>query len=178
MKNLSEAQVLLIIIGAISLSVSVGISVGLQIMKNYFKKRTPVKEKFDFTILFHTDAHPIGEHGTIYVDCPAKGWKANPISFVFQGVPVSPQMSLGLMTKLWDDCRDAGYIPIALRSYTKVYEAKSSSAPKAVSQLEKRVMESNARRTEEKRDQRAAQRDQKLFEASADAAAVPQSKSA
>ena len=164
MNNLSQIQLVLILIGSICLAGAIGIKLGMITFRQMYLKP---KVKFDFKTMFHTDAHPHGVHGTLYVDCPAKGWKAEPISFVFIGIPTSPQMSLDLMKKLWMDASAAGYIPLALRTYNQIHATvKPPRAPQAaVSGLEQRMMESNRRRTAEKQQATADEVDALAYDA-------------
>ncbi len=162
MNSLSQIQLGLILFGSVCLAGAVGIKLGMITFRQmYLKPQT----KFDFGTKFHADAAPIGEHGTIYVDCPAKGWRAEPISFVFVGIPTSPQMSLDLLKKLWMDATAAGYVPIALRTYNQIHATvKPPRAPQqAISGLEQRVMEKNRRRTEQMQQERAAEVDQAAY---------------
>lgn len=162
MNTLSQIQVVLILIGSVSLAGAIGIKLGLVTFRQMYLKP---KVKFDFLTKFHTEAHPIGEHGTLYVDCPAKGWRAEPISFVFVGIPTSPQMSLDLMKKLWMDASAAGYVPLALRTYNQIHATvKLPRAPQqAISGLEQRVMEANRRKTEQMQQARADKVDAHAF---------------
>lgn len=113
-----NTQITLILIGSLCLAVALGIKIGRMTFKHM---AVQAKQNFDFEIKFHTDAHPIGQHGTMWVDCPAKGWKAEPIQFVFVGVPAAPQMSLDLMKKIWYEAEMAGYVPLALRTYIEIF---------------------------------------------------------
>lgn len=167
---MNNIQIGLIVFGCVTLSIAIGIKIG---RATYKAMHLQSKENFGFKTLFHKDAHPIGEHGTIYVDCPAKGWKAEPITFVFQGIPASPKMSLDLMKKIWSDAERAGYIPLALRSYNQIHAiVKPARAPQeAVSGLELRVQEANRRKTEQMRQARANEVDAGILSKSANQAA-------
>ncbi len=165
-----NTQITLILIGSICLAVALGIKIGRLTFKHM---ATKTKENFDFQILFHTDAHPIGEHGTMYVDCAARKWKAEPISFVFVGVPASPQMSLDLMKKIWDDAERAGYIPLSLRTYVQVYGTTAKPPMATQDARESMIAANNRRKTNQMRETKATDTDRKIYDAS-----VPQQQSA
>jgi hypothetical protein len=89
-------------------------------------------ERFDFKIKFHSEAHPIGCHGMLYVDCPAKNMKGQPIAFVLIGVPATPNLSMGFMKKLWTEAELAGYAPLAVKSYVGVAPITGPNRPVGV----------------------------------------------
>ena len=171
--NNAQIIILFAIVAAFFLAFAGGIMVARY---TFHKMHTRATKNFTFKTLFHKEAHPFGEHGTIYVDCPAKGWRGEPISFVFEDVPTSPQMSLDLLMKLWADAELAGYIPIALRTYNQIHAAvkPARSAYVAKDAQEAAIHASNERRNMKHRHEQAAIVDQEIYSAQT----TPQTKSA
>lgn len=89
-------------------------------------------EKLDFKMKFHGEAHPIGCHGMLYVDCPAKNMKGQPIAFVLIDVPAVPSLSMAMMKKIFTEAELAGYAPIAIKSYAGVAPITAPSRPVGV----------------------------------------------
>ena len=162
MSNLSQIQIGLILFASVCLAAAIGIKIGMITFRQMYLRP---QVKFDFRTKFHTEAAAIGEHGTIYVDCPAKGWRAEPISFVFVGIPTSPQMSLDLLKKLWMDAYAAGYVPLSLRTYNQIHATvKPPRAPQqAISGLEQQRIDANRRKTEQMQQARADKVDAAVF---------------
>lgn len=163
-----NAQITLIVIGTFCLALAFGIKIG---RLTYKAMQMKSKQNYDFQIKFHTDAHPIGKHGSIWVDCTAKGWKAEPIAFVFVNIPAAPRMNLDLMKKIWEEAEKAGYVPLALRDYIEVYG--NINPPRAnvavrerTNTREQTIAAHNAARTAQKAEEKKAAQNAQAYEGS------------
>lgn len=117
--NLYSYKTLLIYAGIVFLLCALWV-----VRKDYSKR-----EKLKFKILFHTDAHAIGCHGNLIVDCPAKEMQGQSITFVMINVPSAPALSLSLMEKIFREAELCGYHPIALKSYIGVAAMTGGGRP-------------------------------------------------
>lgn len=75
------------------------------------KTITAIKPKF------HHEANLFGEHGRMVVTHRSKGLTEQSVAFVFPGLTTPPKMDLVLMSFLWEEAQNQGFIPHHIASY-------------------------------------------------------------
>jgi hypothetical protein len=82
------------------------------------------KTKITARVVFGAAASEHGEHGTIYADNKQKATTNDSVSFAFVGVTEIPALDDAVLAHIWEQAREAGYMPRSLRSYATVMTVK------------------------------------------------------